>query len=1085
MLELVAQGKVDGLRIDHPDGLFDPGQYFRRLQQAAGGALPASGDALPLYLVIENILAEHERLPDDWSVHGSTGYRFANLVNGLFVDGAAERRTTRVYQAFTGVGEDFESIAYVARKLIMRAALSSERNVLATRLARIAAASRETCDFTLNGLRVALVEVVASFPVYRSYVTGSRLSADDRRHIGWAVAVARRRNPVADPGIFDFIHGVLTTDIARGRGKSYRERVEAFAMKFQQFSSPVMAKGVEDTAFYRYHRLISLNDVGGEPRRFGVSVAAFHAAMRFRAARSSYSLLATSTHDSKRSEDVRGRVDVLSEMPAAWKLMLRRWARLNRGRKRRIDGVEAPSRNDEYLLYQTLVGSWPLAHDENALEEYRQRIDAYMIKALREAKEHSSWTNIHADYEAAMSGFVDALLAPGEKNLFLSDFMAMVRPIAHFGILNSLAQSLIKLTAPGVPDIYQGWRIVAVQPRRSRQPAAGRFRRAPGAAGPDQGLGGPAGRRMAGGAAFAARRHERWPRQALSALAKPGAAPAMAGGVPRRRLPAGRGDWHRGGARLRLRAPRRREDRPGRRAAPRRPPAGEPASAAAGAGGLGRHGAGSARRAGRNVPGSTCFPEKTIRRRSASILRGFWRIFRWHCWRRSRRVISAQDAASIEECAQRSLALLHGNLGPHGFMAARPTDKAVARRYDRVFGRDAARSGDARLIRGARLSLTSLAAHQAANGQIPKFVEEDAGRGDFWYLGCIDATLWWLIAVRMVDAATGGGLEYRHRGRVRRAIAWLTAQEHPLIGLLQQNEASDWADIMPRSGFVLYTNALWLYVKKLYRLPGSVMTRRHADCLFSPGGELPEYRRLRLLVHYAQRGASPRAGTQGAGAAGARQRRSGLAFFGVVRGRQRCAARHGRPVLERGLVPVGARRPGADGFLIRLGNRMPGALEGLYPGRPLPYLGRFEPPRHRVLFNEPLHEIASVALLPLSRQGELIGSLNFGSASPDRYAGDYGTDFLERLAEVVAICLESALAKERLKRIGLTDPLTGVNNRRFFDQRCLAEISQAIRYGHPLACLLLDIDRFKRINDTYGHQTGDAVLRGVANDIQG
>lgn len=224
-------------------------------------------------------------------------------------------------------------------------------------------------------------------------------------------------------------------------------------------------------------------------------------------------------------------------------------------------------------------------------------------------------------------------------------------------------------------------------------------------------------------------------------------------------------------------------------------------------------------------------------------------------------MISADDAVLIEECTQRSLALLRENLGPHGFIAARPTDKAVARRYDRVFGRDAAlcaiaaaRSGDAQLIRGARLSLASLAAHQAANGQIPKFVEPDAGRGDFWYLGCIDATLWWLIAVKMVDAATGGRFEYRHRDRVRRAIAWLTAQEHPVIGLLQQNEASDWADIMPRSGFVLYTNALWLYVKRLYRLPGSAVTCRHAGCLFSPGSELPEYRRLRLLVHYAQRG---------------------------------------------------------------------------------------------------------------------------------------------------------------------------------------------------------------------------------------
>jgi len=223
------------------------------------------------------------------------------------------------------------------------------------------------------------------------------------------------------------------------------------------------------------------------------------------------------------------------------------------------------------------------------------------------------------------------------------------------------------------------------------------------------------------------------------------------------------------------------------------------------------------------------------------------------------------DAALIDECARRSLDLLRENLGPHGFLAARPTDKAAARGYDRVFGRDAAlcaiaaaRSGDLQLIRGARRSLASLAAHQAANGQIPKFVEPEAGRGDFWYLGCIDATLWWLIAIKLVDQATGGCLESRFRGRIRRALAWLGCQEHPLFHLLQQNEASDWADIMPRSGFVLYTNALWLYVKRRYRLPGTTTTKQHANWLFLPGSHLPDYRRFRLLIHYAQRRATPR-----------------------------------------------------------------------------------------------------------------------------------------------------------------------------------------------------------------------------------
>ena len=472
VLELLAQGKVDGLRLDHPDGLYDPAQYFRRLQQAVGGGPLEPGAPLPMYLLIEKILADHERLPDDWPIHGATGYRFANLANALFVDSAAERRMTRIYESFSEASDEFETLAYEAKKLIMNTALAGELNVLATRLSRIAAASRDTCDFTLNGLRNALVEVVACFPVYRSYVTGGELSADDRKHINWALAVAKKRSPAADTGIYEFFKAVLTTEITYGRSAAFREPVEAFAMKFQQFSSPVMAKGVEDTAFYRYHRLTSLNDVGGEPRRFGVSVAAFHAATRIRAGSWPHTMLATSTHDSKRSEDVRARINVLSEMPAAWKLMLKRWSRLNRGRKRIVDDTSAPSRNDEYLLYQTLIGAWPLdLPDETALTDFRERIQAYMIKALREAKEHSSWANVNVEYEAAMSDFVQALLAPGAKNLFMSDFLLMVQPIARYGLLNSLAQTLIKLTSPGVPDIYQGcelWQFNLVDPDNRR-----------------------------------------------------------------------------------------------------------------------------------------------------------------------------------------------------------------------------------------------------------------------------------------------------------------------------------------------------------------------------------------------------------------------------------------------------------------------------------------------------------------------------------------------------------------------------------------------------------------------------------------
>ena len=472
VLDLIAERKLDGLRIDHPDGLNDPRGYFERLQAAvrerATGASGAPGDPRPLYLVVEKILAEHEHLPDDWPIHGATGYRFANLVNGLFVDPAAERRMSRIHTDFTHAGGDFDDLVYACKKLILRTALASELNVLANHLARIAAASRNTCDYTVNGLRAALTEVIACFPVYRTYITEAPIAADDRRHIDWAVAVARRRSRAAEVGIFDFLHDVLTLDIATGRGPSYRDQVRTFAMRFQQLSAPVMAKGLEDTAFYRYHRLTSLNDVGGEPRRFGLSVAAFHGANRSRARQWPHNLLATSTHDSKRAEDVRARINVLSELPAAWKLTVQRWRRMNRRRKREAGGRPAPGAGDEYLLYQTLVGSYPPGDvDDDALADYRRRIDAYMQKAVREAKANSSWINVDDEYETALSGFVEALLTPGETNLFLPDLRAVVQHLAGHGLRNALAQTLLKLTVPGVPDIYQGselWQFHLVDP---------------------------------------------------------------------------------------------------------------------------------------------------------------------------------------------------------------------------------------------------------------------------------------------------------------------------------------------------------------------------------------------------------------------------------------------------------------------------------------------------------------------------------------------------------------------------------------------------------------------------------------------
>lgn len=477
VLRLLHEGKVDALRIDHPDGLYDPAQYFQRLQGHFSGAVddPArqqAGQVRPIYLVIEKILAGYERLPEDWPVHGTTGYRFANVLNGLFVDTSAETKMDRIYAAFIGETIAFDELLYRAKRLIMGVALSSELNVLANLLSRIAQADRHTCDFTLNALRSALAEVVACFPVYRTYVSPERVRAEDRRYIDWAVSVAKRRSRAVETSVFDFLREVLVTSIADGKNDRYRFMVVRFAMKFQQFTGPVMAKGMEDTSFYRYNRLVSLNEVGGDPRAFGMTLNAFHGAAQDRARYWPHTMLSTSTHDGKRSEDVRVRINVLSEMPAGWRLSLRRWSRMNRSKKRSVDDSPAPSRNDEYLLYQTLLGAWPLHEpDEQEFAALRDRIQQYMLKAVREAKVHTSWINPDPAYEDALAKFVDSLLGAREKNPFLADFLPAQKLIARFGMLNSLSQTLIKLTSPGVPDIYQGtelWDFSLVDPDNRR-----------------------------------------------------------------------------------------------------------------------------------------------------------------------------------------------------------------------------------------------------------------------------------------------------------------------------------------------------------------------------------------------------------------------------------------------------------------------------------------------------------------------------------------------------------------------------------------------------------------------------------------
>jgi (1->4)-alpha-D-glucan 1-alpha-D-glucosylmutase len=481
VLELVAAGKIDGLRIDHPDGLRNPSQYFHRLQERIAAlrgdvAVPDFGAAgqdrpLPIYLVVEKITASFEHLPAAWPVHGETGYHFANVINRMLVDSATKARMDRVYQAFIGQSLEWPDVAYDAQHMILRRSLASELSVVANQLARIAQADRRTRDFTLNNIRQTLAEVIACFPVYRTYVA-ERVSDTDRRYVDWAIGSARRRRSVGEAPLFDFVRAALLMELTAS-SEAMRRRIRDFAMKFQQVTAPVTAKGIEDTSLYRFNRLTSLNEVGGEPAAYGSSVRAFHADSQHRARYWPHEMLATSTHDTKRSEDVRARINVLSEMTQVWRRTIERWSRMNRMRKREVEGQPSPSPNDEYLLYQTLVGSWPVqeALDPAQLSDYRERIEAYMVKAAREAKLRTSWASVNAEYEDALLQFIRAALDARDDNLFLTDLVAFQRRVTRFGLLNAMSQTLCKLTAPGVPDIYQGnetWDFSLVDPDNRR-----------------------------------------------------------------------------------------------------------------------------------------------------------------------------------------------------------------------------------------------------------------------------------------------------------------------------------------------------------------------------------------------------------------------------------------------------------------------------------------------------------------------------------------------------------------------------------------------------------------------------------------
>lgn len=445
-LRLVERGQVSGLRIDHVDGLYDPADYLRRL--------PSS-----LYTVVEKIVGAGEQLRPEWATHGTTGYGFLNVLGSLFVDQAGLHDLKSTYAHFTGRHETFEDVVYECKKLALEVALSAELTVLARRLDRISEQHRYSRDFTLNSQQEALAEVIACFPVYRTYVRAeeAEVGAEDRRHIRRAIQLAKRRNPAISASLFDFVASVLLLDHPQGLDDvARRERVE-FVLRLQQLTGPVMAKGLEDTAAYRHHPLASLNEVGGEGDLTYDPLEAFHELGRERARNWPHAMSASSTHDTKRDEDVRARLEALSEVPESWAEAVARWRELNRPLKTVVDDAPAPDPNEEYLLYQTLFGAWPLAVLDGPPDHtFVGRVQAYERKALREAKLHTSWVSPNEAYEAAVTDFAGRLLQSASGRGFLTDFLSVLRGLVQPGLLNAVSQALLKVAAPGVPDFYQG-----------------------------------------------------------------------------------------------------------------------------------------------------------------------------------------------------------------------------------------------------------------------------------------------------------------------------------------------------------------------------------------------------------------------------------------------------------------------------------------------------------------------------------------------------------------------------------------------------------------------------------------------------
>ncbi|MFH1837053.1 MAG: malto-oligosyltrehalose synthase [Candidatus Omnitrophota bacterium] len=459
ILELFREGIFNSLRIDHVDGLYDPNMYLEMLRKELPNA----------HIVVEKILRDGELLPEKWPIEGTTGYDFLSYANRVFCDKGNEADITRIYHKFTGLSSSYESIVRDKRRLIIGKHMAGDIDNLAYLMKKVSGRNMYGRDITLYGLKRALVEVLTFFPVYRTYCTQDYMSAADSAYIENAIDSASMTAKGFDYE-FEFIKKFFSREFNEELDDKESEDFRHFIMRFQQLSAPIMAKGFEDTVFYNYNRLISLNEVGGDPWNFGIEPGDFHEFNIRRAQESPGTMNATSTHDTKRGEDVRARISVISEMPAEWEERLSLWKSENSRFKTFVEGLACPDPNDEYFIYQSLLGSFPFTRDEEV--SYIGRMKEYIIKVVREAKVHTAWVKPDTDYENACVDFIEKILSDDGSDVFRRDFTAFRKKISHYGVFNSLSQVLLKAASPGFPDIYQGtelWDLSLVDPDNRRE----------------------------------------------------------------------------------------------------------------------------------------------------------------------------------------------------------------------------------------------------------------------------------------------------------------------------------------------------------------------------------------------------------------------------------------------------------------------------------------------------------------------------------------------------------------------------------------------------------------------------------------